>query len=54
MVILAQFEGSRWIAILLSADGSPVGSERFSQRSVPEIPAKRGFWRRFLVQRQGN
>lgn len=54
MVILAQFEGSRWIAILLSADGSPVGSERFSQRSVPEIPANRGFWRRFLVQRQGN
>ena len=25
MVILAQFEGSRWIAILLSGDGDPLG-----------------------------
>jgi hypothetical protein len=23
MVILAQFEGSRWVAVLLSADGDP-------------------------------
>ena len=23
MVILAQFDGSRWIAVLLSADGDP-------------------------------
>jgi len=24
-VVLAQFEGSRWIAVLLSADGDPHG-----------------------------
>ena len=23
MVVLAQFEGTRWIAVLLSADGNP-------------------------------
>jgi hypothetical protein len=26
MVILAQFDGTRWIAILLSEDGDPQGS----------------------------
>jgi hypothetical protein len=26
MVILAQFRGSRWIAILLSGDGDPLGA----------------------------
>jgi predicted PurR-regulated permease PerM len=26
MVILAQFDGSRWIAILLSGDGDPLGA----------------------------
>jgi hypothetical protein len=26
MLVLAQFEGSRWIAILLSGDGSPQGA----------------------------
>ena len=36
MVILAQFEGSRWIAILLSADGDPLGLGRGSQRSPDE------------------
>ena len=36
MVILAQFEGSRWIAILLSADGDPQGLGRGSRRSPDE------------------
>ena len=38
MVILAQFEGSRWIAILLSANGDPQGLGRGSERS-PDEPA---------------
>ncbi len=33
MVILAQFEGSRWIAVLLSADGDPQGG------TVDKVPA---------------
>jgi len=36
MVILAQFEGSRWIAVLLSADGDPLGLGRGSRRSPDE------------------
>ena len=36
MVILAQFEDSRWIAILLSADGDPQGLGRGSRRSPDE------------------
>ncbi len=36
MVILAQFDGSRWIAILLSADGDPQGLGRGSRRSPDE------------------
>ena len=36
MVILAQFEGSRWMAILLSADGDPLGLGRGSRRSPDE------------------
>ncbi len=36
MVILAQFDGSRWIAILLSADGDPLGLGRGSRRSPDE------------------
>ena len=36
MVILAQFEGSRWIAVLLSADGDPLGIGRGSRRSPDE------------------
>ena len=36
MVILAQFEGSRWIAILLSADGDPNRLGRGSERSPDE------------------
>jgi predicted PurR-regulated permease PerM len=36
MVILAQFEGSRWIAILLSADGDPQRLGRGYERSPDE------------------
>lgn len=36
MVILAQFDDSRWIAILLSADGDPQGLGRGSRRSPDE------------------
>ncbi len=36
MVILAQFDGSRWIAVLLSADGDPQGLGRGSRRSPDE------------------
>ncbi len=36
MVILAQFEGSRWMAIMLSADGDPLGLGRGSRRSPDE------------------
>jgi hypothetical protein len=38
MVILAQFEGSRWIAILLSEDGDPQG---IPESSAEAPPAKR-------------
>jgi AI-2 transport protein TqsA len=34
MVILAQFPGSRWIAVLLSSDGHPLGEEA-TNRGVP-------------------
>jgi AI-2 transport protein TqsA len=54
MVLLAQFEGSRWIAILLSADGNPLGSERGSRRSARAESSKQPFWRRFMVQRRGD
>jgi AI-2 transport protein TqsA len=36
MVILAQFDGSRWIAVLLSADGDPLGLGRGAERSPDE------------------
>lgn len=36
MVILAQFDGSRWIAVLLSADGDPQRLGRGSQSSPDE------------------
>jgi predicted PurR-regulated permease PerM len=36
MVILAQFKDSRWIAIILSADGDPQGLGRGSRRSPDE------------------
>ena len=39
MVVLAQFAGSRWIAILLSADGDPQGLGRGADRSPDEAAA---------------
>lgn len=36
MVILAQFDGSRWIAVLMSADGNPMGLERGAHRLVED------------------
>ncbi len=36
MVILAQFQGSRWIAVLMSADGNPMGLEPGAQRLMHE------------------
>lgn len=44
MVILAQFEGSRWIAILLSEDGDPQGGQMLSGRGLgpaPDAPPRR-------------
>lgn len=38
MVILAQFEGSRWIAILLSEDGDPQGERTLSGRGHGPAP----------------
>jgi predicted PurR-regulated permease PerM len=38
MVVLAQFEGSRWIAILLSGDGDPAALGRGAEAS-PDEPA---------------
>lgn len=35
MIVLAQFEGTRWIAILLSSDGDPLGSGVQSPRPDP-------------------
>jgi predicted PurR-regulated permease PerM len=52
MVVLAQFEGSRWIAILLSADGNPLGSERGFRRPERIESSKPAFWHRFLVQKR--
>jgi predicted PurR-regulated permease PerM len=41
MVILAQFDGSRWIAILLSADGDPQRLGRGFERSPDEMAPAR-------------
>jgi predicted PurR-regulated permease PerM len=41
MVILAQFEGTRWVAVLLSADGQPLKSAQEAPPPDPEPPAKR-------------
>ena len=54
MVVLAQFEGSRWIAILLSADGNPLGSERGIRRSAGVESSNAPFWSRFLVQKRSD
>jgi predicted PurR-regulated permease PerM len=37
MVILSQFEGSRWIAILLSGDGDPLGIGRGAELSPDQV-----------------
>jgi predicted PurR-regulated permease PerM len=37
MVILAQFPGSRWIAVLLSSDGHPLGEESMSEGGAAAI-----------------
>jgi len=52
MVVLAQFEGSRWIAILLSSDGNPLGSEHGFRRSGRDESPRQPFWHRFLVQKR--
>jgi predicted PurR-regulated permease PerM len=54
MVILAEFDGSHWIAVLLSADGNPLGSERGSHRFGPEPAPKRGILRLFAVLKRGD
>ena len=36
MVILAEFDGSRWIAVMLSANGDPQSLGRGSHRSPDE------------------
>ncbi|WP_374575076.1 AI-2E family transporter [Phenylobacterium sp.] len=35
MVILAQFEGARWVAVLLSADGDPLGRTSETKADAP-------------------
>jgi predicted PurR-regulated permease PerM len=39
MVILAQFEGSRWVAVLLSADGEPDRLKTQEPGTPPDVPA---------------
>ena len=55
MVILAQFEGSHWIAVLLSANGDPQGLGRGSEKSPDEggapKEAKPGGGRRSIAAR---
>lgn len=41
MLILAQFEGSRWIAILLSEDGDPQGERLEAARPRQTAPARK-------------
>jgi hypothetical protein len=38
MVILAQFDGSRWIAVLLSADGDPQQLKNKMPNEPPDVP----------------
>jgi predicted PurR-regulated permease PerM len=52
MVILAQFDGSRWIAVLLSADGNPSGAAHGLHHNAPLDAAKRSIWRLFKVQKR--
>jgi predicted PurR-regulated permease PerM len=39
MVILAQFQGSRWIAVLLSSDGDPLGEAAGAEDDLKHLPA---------------
>jgi predicted PurR-regulated permease PerM len=39
MVILAQFPGSRWIAVLLSSDGDPLGDTASGEGAIKSIAA---------------
>jgi|KBSSwiStaDraftv2_1062776.scaffolds.fasta_scaffold19771_3 predicted PurR-regulated permease PerM len=41
MVILAQFDGTRWIAVLLSADGAPQQLNEVKPDRPPDQPVKR-------------
>jgi predicted PurR-regulated permease PerM len=40
MVILAQFEGARWIAVLLSADGAPQQLKTARPDQAPDEPVR--------------
>ena len=37
MVILAQFKGTEWIAILLSGDGDPLGQAKVVEKKTPGV-----------------
>lgn len=37
MVILAQFKGTEWIAILLSGDGDPLGQTKIVEKKAPRV-----------------
>ena len=41
MVILAQFDGTRWIAVLLSADGTPEQLKEAAPTQLPDEPKRR-------------
>jgi predicted PurR-regulated permease PerM len=41
MAILAEFPGSRWIAVLLSGDGEPYPERGGGRAEAPEKPAPR-------------
>jgi len=45
MILLAQFQGSRWIAILLSQDGHPDPHENGGRREPPPAQSASGRWR---------
>jgi len=42
MVVLAQFDGSRWIAVLLSADGDPHSLGATAAKPLPVISSQNG------------
>ena len=51
MVILAQFDGSRWIAILLSEDGDPQGASVASGGEASKAEAPKSAARQKVAQR---